>query len=320
MPLLPAPARGHDAAMLGQGVRLPWEELPAHVRAAVGEIAGGAVLRATTCAGGFTPGAAARLDLAGGGRAFAKAVSAAENAWSPGAYRDEAAVNAWLPEHPALPRLLGVHDDGEWVALVFECVEAPPPELPWRLADLAAVLDALVSVQRAATPVAPEARPIAELFAGDFASWRAIAGGPLDGLDDWTLAHLDRLVELEAGALPAAAGDTLLHADLRADNVLVRDGRAWIVDWPWACAGAGWVDAVLFAPSVSLQGGPAPEAVVAAAYPDAPADGVLAVLAALAGFFTAESRRPAPQGLPTVRAHQAASARACLDWLARLLR
>ncbi len=308
--------------MLGQGVRLPWESLPAAVRDEVGRIAGGRVVAARTCAGGFSPGAAAALTLDGGGRAFAKAVSAAQNEWSPAMYRDEAVVNGWLPAHPALPRLLGTYDDGEWVALVFEWVDAAPPSLPWQPDDLRVVLDTLVSVQAAASPPPSAARPFAELFGEDFASWRALASGALPGadrLDAWTRARLDRLVELESGAVAAASGDTLLHADLRADNVLVRDGRAWLVDWPWACAGAGWVDGVLFAPSVALQGGPPPEELMAAAYPSAPPDGVLAVLAAVAGFFTAHALQPAPQGLPTVREHQDASGRACREWLARLL-
>ncbi|HWL36670.1 MAG TPA: phosphotransferase [Frankiaceae bacterium] len=305
--------------MLGQGVRLPWGDIPAPVRAGIASVAGGAVVGAETCAGGFSPGAAARLTLDGGGTAFVKAVSAAQNPLSPGAYREEAVVNGWLPAHPALPRLLGTYDDGEWVALVFECVDAGTPSLPWVRSELSAVLRALVSVQAAGTPVPAEARPIAELFEDDFGSWRTLAASPVEGLDAWTLANLDRLASLEAGWAAAASGDTLVHADVRADNVLVRGGSAWIVDWPWACAGAGWVDGVLFAPSVSLQGGPAPEELMAAAYPDAPCDGVLAVLAAVAGFFTLNALQPAPQGLPTLRAHQDASGRACREWLARLL-
>jgi hypothetical protein len=304
--------------MLGQGTRVPWESVPEPVRGAVATIAGGAVVAAETCAGGFSPGAAVRLTLDGGQRVFAKAVSTAQNPFAPEFYRQEIAVNGWLPRHPAVPRLLGTHDDGDWVALVFEWVDATTPALPWRATDLTTVLAAARSVQDAGTP-ATAARPIAELFADDFTGWRALAAAPVPGLDAWTLAHLDRLAGLEAGWIDAAAGDALLHTDLRADNVLVRDGRAWVVDWPWACAGAGWVDAVLFAPTVGLQGGPPPEEVMAAAYPAAPADGVHAVLAAVAGFFTRAAAEPAPPGLPTVRAHQAACGRACREWLARVL-
>jgi hypothetical protein len=311
-------------AVLGQGVRLPWAEVPSHVRDAVVELAGdlargGDVVEARACVGGFSPGAAAALTFAGGGRAFVKAVSTAQNPRTPAIYRDEAAVNAWLPRHPSVPALLGTYDDGDWVALLFEHVDAPTPSLPWVPSDLDAVLRAVRTYQAAAGPVGDVARPIAALYEDEFTAWRAIAADPPDGLDAWSRAQAERLAEIEPSWLAATAGETLLHTDLRADNVLVRGDRAWLVDWPWACAGAAWVDVVLFAPSVSLHGGPPPEEALAATYPDAPHDGVLALVTALAGFFTAAALQPAPPGLPTLRAHQASSARATRDWLARLL-
>ena len=57
---------------------------------------------------------------------------------------------------------------------------------------------------------------------------------------------------------PATAGDTLLHCDLRADNLLLTDDRVWVVDWPWGCTGQPWVDVANLAPSVGMQGGPSP--------------------------------------------------------------
>ena len=58
---------------------------------------------------------------------------------------------------------------------------------------------------------------------------------------------------------------------------------------------------------------------LASSYPDAPADRVVPVVVALAGYFTRVALLPAPPGLPTVRAHQAACGRASREWLARLL-
>lgn len=304
---------------LGQGVRLDWADVAAPVRAAIAELAGGEVVGARTCAGGFSPGAAVRLDLAGGGTAFAKAVSAAQNPRTPTLYRTEAVVNGWLPAHPAIPRLLGTYDEGDWVALVFEHVPALPPALPWSGRDLGAVLAALRSVQEAAGSVADVASSVVAAHAEDFTGWRRLAAAPPDGLDPWSAAHLDACATLEAGWAEAAAGTALLHCDVRADNVLVAGDRAWLIDWPWACAGAAWVDGVFMAPSVALQHGPAPEELMAAAYPDAPADGVRAVVAALAGFWTWAALQPPPPGLPTVRSFQAACGGAARAWLARLL-
>ncbi len=305
--------------LLGQGVRVAWEALPEPVRAAVADLAGGAVAAARTCAGGFSPGVAAVLTLDDGRRVFVKAVSTAQNPTAPEMHRREAEVNAWLPAHPALPALLGAYDDGDSVALLFEHVDATTPALPWVRAELDAVLRTLRSVQRAAGAVPASFGSVVANHRDEFAAWRRLAADPPEGLDAWSRANAARLAGVEVGWAAAAAGDRLLHADLRADNALVRDGRAWLVDWPWACAGAPWVDGVFMAPSVVLQGGPLPEELMAAAFPDAPPDGVLAVAAALAGFFTEHSLAPPPPGLPTVRAYQAAQGRAAQEWLARLL-
>lgn len=39
---------------------------------------------------------------------------------------------------------------------------------------------------------------------------------------------------------PAGRGPTLLHSDLRADNLLLTPTRVVAVDWPWASVGAAW--------------------------------------------------------------------------------
>jgi hypothetical protein len=71
-----------------------WGDLPPPVRARISELAGGRVLAAQNCEGGFSPGFASRLTLADGRRAFAKAMDA--DAWPLQAtfHRDEARVAA----------------------------------------------------------------------------------------------------------------------------------------------------------------------------------------------------------------------------------
>ncbi|MEV6826005.1 hypothetical protein [Amycolatopsis sp. NPDC051102] len=42
--------------------------------------------------------------------------------------------------------------------------------------------------------------------------------------------------------LALLAGDHLLHTDLNPNNILISDGRAWLVDWAWPTLGAAWID------------------------------------------------------------------------------
>ncbi len=106
---------------------------------------------------------------------------------------------------------------------------------------------------------------------------------------------------------------------MRADNLILTPDQAVLVDWPHARVGAPWVDLLFFAPSVAMQGGPSPENLLSR-YPPArhaDADAVTAVVAARAGFFVGEGLQPAPPGLPTLRAFQAAQGEVARAWLAR---
>ncbi|MFG1807181.1 aminoglycoside phosphotransferase family protein [Streptomyces sp. NPDC049040] len=306
------------------GVRAPWAAVPAGLRAAVEERLGAPVVAADTQSGGFSPGVAARLLLADGRRAFVKAVSEAQNPESPGIHRSEARNAAGLPAAVPAPRLLACFDRDGWVVLLFEDVEGRAPVLPWRPAELSRVLAAVGDLAALLTPSPVDVPPVAEKQAEAFRGWRTIAADhaagrdDLAGLDPWAAQHLGELAELEAGWAAGAAGDTLAHSDLRADNLLVTaDGRVVVVDWPWACRAARWYDLLLMLPSVRMQGGPPPQRlfdtheVAAGADPGA----VTAVLAAFTGFLLGHARRPAPPGLPTLRPFQAAQGRAALDWL-----
>lgn len=300
------------------GVRHDWAELPASVRRAVEDILGSPVTEARSQNGGFSPGVAARVRLADGGRAFVKAVSAEVNAGAPDLHRAEARHTAALPPHAPVPRLLGSYDDGTRVALVLEDIEGRQPAVPWDRAELDRVLDAVDALSRTLTPAPIDAPPVTLRDASMFTGWRTLyAAGGDAGLGTWAARHLGALAELESGWAAAADGDSLAHADLRADNILLTEDRVVFVDWPHAVRAAPWFDLLAMLPCVAAQGGPDPEAVFTA-HPlgrDADPAAVTAVLAALAGYFVAHSLRPAPPGLPTLRAFQAAQGAAALDWL-----
>jgi aminoglycoside phosphotransferase (APT) family kinase protein len=304
------------------GVRIPWEALPAHVHDAVARLLGSPVTHAVTQTGGFSPGTAARVRTADGTRAFVKAVSAEANPHSPDLHRKEARHAAALPPTVPAPRLLGTHDDGTWVALVFEEVAGRQPHIPWRDAELTRVLHAVERLGRTLTPSPVAAPPVAESLADAFDGWRHLLDGEADDvtgrLDPWTVARLAELARLAAPWAEAASGDTLAHADLRADNMLLTDdGEVAFVDWPHAVRAARWFDLLVMLPCVRAQGGPDPEELFARHPLTEGADpsGVTATLAGLAGFFVEHSLRPPPPGLPTLRAFQRAQGDAALGWL-----
>jgi aminoglycoside phosphotransferase (APT) family kinase protein len=310
-----------------EGVRVAWGDLPGPVRAAIEEICGSAVVKARTQPGGFSPGVAARVVCADGTRHFVKAVSREANPDSPGLHRQEGDVLAALDAVIAvrrlpIPRLRGTVDRDPWIALVLEDVDGRHPAQPWRPGEIERVLAALDHLAEALTP-APIAVPtVGERFADAFTGWRTLARSPRhDGLDRWTLAHLGELAALEATWTAHAAGDTLLHTDVRADNLLLTPDRVVVVDWPQACRGAAFIDPVFLALSVAMQGGPGLADMLALSRAGRTADrqDLAATVCAVAGYLTQRSLEPAPAGLPTVRAFQAAQGAVARRWLAELL-
>ncbi|MFF4876012.1 phosphotransferase family protein [Micromonospora sp. NPDC000668] len=303
--------------------RIGWTDLPERVRATVEEIIGDRVVEAVSQPGGYSPGTADRVRTATGRRAFVKAISPAQNPDSPVMHRAEARTAAALPVSAPTPRLLGCHDDGEWVALVFSDVDGRHPTTPWRNDELSRVLRALEAMAVALTPSPVADVPTAaERLAWDFAGWHRIAAEPPDRLDPWVRAHLDQLRAAADQGIAALTGDTLCHVDVRADNLLVdAAGTVTVVDWPWACRGPAWLDTALLLVNVRLHGGHDTEALLRRLPLTAGVDPatITGFYAGLAGFFADGARRPPPLGIPTVRAFQQAQADALLPWLAQRL-
>ena len=161
------------------------------------------------------------------------------------------------------------------------------------------------------TPAPFETRRVGDHIEATWAGWRKLKERPLAGLEPWALNRLDDLVALEQVSQQATNGTTLVHLDIRGDNVLLTDRQVWFVDWPWACLGAPWIDPLLFAFSVESQGGPAANDVFRRSRwaDDADPDAVAATLGAAAGMLVHHSLLPPPPGLPTLRPFQAAQGR-----------
>jgi len=279
--------------------------------------------------GGFSPGPAAVLTCADGSRAFLKAVGTPLNPDTPALLRTEAAVAAALPASLPVPRLRAHLEwaDGEaqWVALLFDVVDGANPELPWTAPVARHVLARVAGFAGAATPCpVPGARPVADLLAGELSAWQRLAADPPPDLDAWEAEHLAWLAEapMRLAARGGLAGDTLVHLDLRADNLLITPaGDVVLLDWAWAVRGAAWIDPVVLALDMAAHGGLGPEALVAGVPAVAAADprDVTDLLLGLTGMWAAGMRRPAPPGLPTLRAFQRRFHDTALAWALRRL-
>ena len=183
-------------------------------------------------------------------------------------HRREALISAALPRSRHVPRLLDSYDDGDWVGLAFEAIAGRPPRHPWDPLELEAVAGGLSSHARRADPqpgaVAGAARRVRapDVFGG-WADLASTASAPAS-LDGWARQHLTALADVEAGWPEACAGATLVHGDVRSDNVLLGVDGVVFVDWPHGAVGNPAFDVVAWAPSVVLEGGPDPEVLLTA--------------------------------------------------------
>ena len=310
-----------------RGVRLDWGEMLERVRSEVERWLEGSVVGAVTQPRGFSPGVAARLTADNGRRVFVKAVGPELNPVTPNMHRREISVVSALPDMAPVPRLLWSHDEGEggWVVLVFEDVDGRHPTQPWRTDELDRVVAAMEELGASLTPSPLPAGMVGtagEAFSTELRGWRQLLSerpSRLDRLDPWSRRHIETLAGIEDTVGSALESETLLHADLRADNILLTPERTWFVDWPHACVGPSWVDVLAFAPSVTMQGGPPPEEVIArhSACRAADGDAITAVVVAMTGYFTRQALQPPPPGLPTVRAFQDAQGMVARRWAAR---
>ena len=310
-----------------RGARLEWADVPEAVREKVERWLQGTVVEAVSQPAGFSPGVAARLVVDDGRRVFVKAIGPEPNAESPEIHRREISVAGALPDAAPVPRMLWSHDEGAdgWVVLAFEDVDGRHPMEPWQVDELDRVVAAMEEMSELLTPSPlPEAMvgTASRKFGANLQGWRRLRDGCpslLDRVDEWSRRHIDILVAIDDTVEDALKGSTLVHSDIRADNILLTPERTWFVDWPHACVGPAWFEVVGFAPSVTMQGGPPPEEVVArhSAAQAASGDAITAAAVAVAGYFTHQAVQPPPSGLPTLRAFQDAQGIVARRWVAQ---
>lgn len=294
--------------------RVEWAHLPPGVRTAVEAQVGSTVVAADSRTSGFTPGFASVLTAEDGSRHFVKAASTRAQRVFAEAYREEARKLEALPAAAPAARLRWTLDVDEWFVLGLEHIAARQPRRPWRQDDLAASLDALELVADLLTPP-PDGMGLDEI-ATDFAAfpgyWDHLRGHRAD------LPHLEDAAALACRYREVVSGGTLVHTDVRDDNILIRDdGTAVLCDWNFPCVGAPWLDTLLLL--IGPRGdGLDVESVLASRRltRDVPAESIDIVLALVTGYFLRQSDEPIPPTSPHLRDHQRWQGEVCRDWLA----
>ncbi|MBB5920610.1 hypothetical protein FHR81_001640 [Actinoalloteichus hoggarensis] len=306
-----------------RAARPAWRDVPESTRLSIQARLTAPVVQALGQAGGFTPGAASRLLLADGRRVFVKALPADHP--SAAAYRAEARVCAQLPIEAPAPRLLFTVEK-EWTALVFEDVDGREPSLRPGSPDLAAVLVAVGGLARGLTPCPLSSVPaVLDDLGPLLQGWSALRVDPPADLDPWARTHLDSLVAMETAWHPWADGDTLLHNDLRPDNMIRRlDGRIMVVDWASPARGAAWLDVAGLVPALLMAGHEPRHAerlvTTRPSVASVPAWAVTGFAAALAGHWEWSRRLPESDGACGLRRFQARAAVAALAWFRHRMR
>jgi hypothetical protein len=210
-----------------------------------------------------------------------------------------------------MPRLLG-SDAGEPPVLVLEDLSDGRWPPPWDGHAINSVRESLAAIWATRPPDwVPAVTDVREELLG---GWAEIERDPAPFLSlglcstEWLEAALPTLRAAAENA--PIEGTALLHLDVRSDNICLTERGAVLVDWNWVHRGNPDLDLAAWAPSLHLEGGPAPERLL-------PGGGRLG--AALAGFFGARAGLPPPPTAPKVREVQRAQLEVALAWAAREL-
>jgi hypothetical protein len=255
--------------------------------------------------GGYTP-AARYVGAAGSERCFLKV---ATNAITRDMLRREANAYAVI-EGPFVPRFIGWDDDPEAPLLLIEDLSEAIWPPPWTPPMVDQVRLQIAAMHRCSPPLPRASAASAEAVGG----WSAVAANPKAFLalglasPAWLDAALPDLVDAEGTC--EIDGVALTHFDLRSDNICIAATGPKFIDWAEARRGNPALDLGAWLPSLVLEGGPEPEALLPG-HPE--------VAARISGYFAARAGLAnIPEAL-RVRSIQRAQLTTALPWAQRAL-
>jgi serine/threonine protein kinase len=296
-------------------VRPLWTDLPEDLRERTACLLGAdaSEVEWQTQEGGFTPGVALRL-ASENGRLFLKAIRSDHPLAD--LYRIEAETMSEMPSFGWCPRQVGFGEDNGWVWMFLEDVPGRYPDLAPGSPDVPLVVGAVARMSTELTPCPVEdARRVKVARA-----WRSMSVGDLYGTSAaWAIPHLGRLAKLEQWWDEHVDGKTLVHNDLRPDNLLIgEDGRVVVVDWAQARLGHQWRDLSSLVPHMIRAGHSPADAesqLTGTVWGRADPAAITANAVALAGYLIRSSRMESPPDSPYLRGYQKEAADAASAWV-----
>ncbi|WP_459250992.1 phosphotransferase [Streptomyces youssoufiensis] len=114
---------------------------------------------------------------------------------------------------PIAPALVWEAEDDDWIVLGYEVVSGRRADFTAGSPDLSVVAELINQLRTLPAPNVAQA---------------------------WAETRWDRFTE--PGTAQLSRGGTLLHTDIHPSNVMVGDGRSWLVDWSWPTLGAAFID------------------------------------------------------------------------------
>ena len=215
-----------------------------------------------------------------------------------------------LVQESFLPKFIG-WDGREFPILILEDISAGHTAPPWSeeyVDRVFRLLDTLAAVKM------PDNFPALVNYAEPFNGWQEIARNrsPFSKLGlvsaEWLERALPVLIEAETGI--DLTGDSLVHTDMRSDNICFHQDHTLLVDWNWACKGNPKFDLISWLPSLHAEGGPPPWEFTL----DEPK-----LIAMQAGYLARRASRPPMNQPASIRQLQLAQLRSALPWAAKAL-
>lgn len=210
------------------------------------------------------------------------------------------------------PRLMDFEDHDESPLLILEDLSHATWPPPWTEAQVEKVVAILEQVASASPP---DFLPSLEQYRENLSGWSRIEDDASSFLDLGLAseAWLDEALPVMKAASDRAvlSGSSLVHFDVRSDNLAFFPNRTVLVDWSIPAVGNPLADIVGWLPSLHVEGGPAPQEVLGQEGAD--------LVALVTGYWASKAGLPPPQRAPRVRDVQRAQLEVSLPWAAQLL-